>query len=104
MNTYRGRIVYDRKLHAFTEGDVARILNAALKDLTWWGGSVFLSRFLRKLYEHLNKRPLAFAAFVQVTMLSWLEVFTKDQLMNMLEFVPSRSASRMSSTASDRPG
>ena len=92
MITHRGRVVYDRKPDPFTPNDVARILNAALQDLTWWGGSVFLSRFLRKLYERLNQRPLAFAAFVQVVMLSWLEVFTKDQLMNMLEFVPSRTA------------
>ncbi len=90
MITHRGRVVYYRKPDPFTPADVARILDAALKDLTWWGGSVFLSRFLRKLYERLNKRPLAFAAFVQVVMLSWLEVFTKDQLMNMLEFVPSK--------------
>ena len=91
MITHRGRVVYDRKPDPFTPNDVARILNAALKDLTWWGGSVFLSRFLRKLYERFNERPgLAFAAFVQVVMLSWLEVFTKDQLMAMLEFVPSK--------------
>ena len=90
MITHRGRVVYDRKPDPFTPNDVARILNAALKDLTLWRGSVFLSKFLRKLYEHLNERPLAFAAFVQIVMLSWLEVFTKDQIMAMLELVPSR--------------
>ena len=52
MNTNLGRVVYDRKLHAFTEKDVARIMRSiAFEETPEVLAKIFADVLVRILFE-----------------------------------------------------
>ena len=71
MITHLGRVVYDRKLHGFSEKDVTRILRRFLEDMDPAEVGDFLSETLDPIYKDWFPNFYIIARFVMVMIRGW---------------------------------
>lgn len=71
MITQKGRVVYERVKHPFSEKDVARILRGALEDLSPGEAGEYLSRILDPIYKAWFPNFYLIAKFVTAMIRGW---------------------------------